>query len=77
MAIRDLVVPAFLSTSTVDFVVLRGMSTNPDVTGTGTGVVTFESESITRPRIKTESLTTSSLISEGFTAPQFKSETLK
>ena len=77
MAIRDLVVPAFLSTSTVDFVVLRGMSTNPDVTGTGTGVVTFESENITHPRIKTESLTISSLTSEAFTTSRLKSETLK
>ena len=46
MAIRDLIVPAFLSTSTVSAIVLRGLSANPDVEGTGTGLVTFENEDL-------------------------------
>ena len=41
MATRDLIVPAFLSTSTVSAIVLRGLSANPDVEGTGTGPVSY------------------------------------
>jgi len=64
MAIRDLIVPAFLSTSTVSAIVRRGLSANPDVEGTGTGLVTFENEDFTHPRMKTESLTTSRIKNE-------------
>tara|TARA_Y100000361_G_C10977122_1_gene247059 strand:- start:217 stop:450 length:234 start_codon:yes stop_codon:yes gene_type:complete len=76
MATRDLIVPAFLSTSTVSAIVLRGLSANPDVEGTGTGLVTFENEDFTHPRMKTESLTIPSLASEKFTTSRIKNETL-
>jgi len=75
MAIKDLVAPGFIGTSSIKFIVTRGVLGSPDPVGTGAW--SFESEDFSVPKFTIEDITTSSMFREDMSVPKFTKESLK
>lgn len=75
MAIKDLVAPGFIGTSSIKFIVTRGVLGTPDPIGTGAW--RFESEDLRFPKFKYEDISTPSLLNEDLRVPNFKNESIK
>jgi hypothetical protein len=66
MAIKDLVAPGFIGTSTIEFIVTRGLG-SASVSAAGGGAWRFESEDLSIPRFTVEDMS----------VPKFTTETIK
>ena len=75
MAIKDLVAPGFVGTSSIKFIVTRGILGAP--APIGTGAWRFESEDLSVPKFIREDMDTPSLWSEDMSVPKFTIESLK
>jgi hypothetical protein len=75
MAIKDLVAPGFVGTSSIKFIVTRGVL--GATTSVGGGAWRFESEDFSVPKFTIEDMNASSLLSEDMSVPKFTTESLK
>jgi len=62
MAIKDLVAPGFVGTSSIKFIVTRGVLGSPDPVGTGAW--RFESEDFSVPKFVIEDMSVSKFTTE-------------
>jgi len=75
MAIKDLVAPGFIGTTSIKFIVTRGILGAPTLIGTGAW--SFESEDFSVPKFTIEDIAVSSLLSEDMSVSKFTIESLK
>ena len=75
MAIKDLVAPGFIGTSSIKFIVTRGVLGTPDPIGTGAW--SFENEDFSSPKFTIEDMDTPSMFREDMSVPKFTKESLK